>query len=455
MPLPNSVLQETFLMKSIIIKALSAIFAAALVLGVVTVGISFAFNAEGEGGTAVLPSAIQASPYASGSAPTEEVPDLEYENGEKHDIVIDGSSKPAASMGNDVVLGNVSIPLSPGSLTLMGGEADNGEDAPEVGGEVTEGPEANESTPDDSQAENSEVEMPEGMPEEVPEAEEPVVTPPVTAPSAPSANLINTLLSYNYTNGIDTFGAINGADTSALYNAIHQGSNVCSFVAIRISDGACIAYNVDRTYRCASSYKAFASLYAYKQAAAGVLDMNAGLKYTYSDYYGGSGIIKSSPVGSVYTLRQIADYSIRYSDNIAFIMLQRYLDRQGLVDYAKSLGCPNADGFEYTWPDVSALDAAIWWSEIYNFSKTSSYGAELYNVCLNATNPSIKKGLNNEHPVAHKSGSMSYYFHDCGVVESEDPYILAVYTYNPYNYSSVNQTYFSSLVQEIDKIINP
>ncbi len=437
-------------MKSFLIKAAATLFTSALLLGFIASGISSVFSAETEGKVLSLPGVMQTP---NGSVDTEPAGDAPVsDSGDKYDsidIPASGVTPPASSSQGATLMGGVVLPELPGNHTLMGENDESSEiieDTTVSESEVVE----DDSTVSESESEVEEDDSSVSDPEEEPEVQKPQVSVPYLG----SDQIINLLLSRNYTGGIDTFGNIS-ADTSALYNAIHRGSNVCGFVAIRLSDGASVAYNVNRNFRCASAFKSFVSHYAYKQAAAGALDLNAGITYTSADYYSGSGIIKSSPFGTVYTLRQVADYSIRYSDNAGFVMLQRYLNRDGLVDYAKALGCPGADGFKYTWPDMSALDAAIWWADIYDFAKNSSYGAEMYNVYLNATQPSIKKGLNDEHPVAHKSGSMSYYFHDCGVVESEDPYILVLLTYNPNNYSSNNQSYFSGVVQEIDKIINP
>lgn len=281
----------------------------------------------------------------------------------------------------------------------------------------------------------------------------------VTTPPVQVSNVASIIKSHSYSTGLNIFQSSKNdipANTAALMTAINKGYNKCSFVAIRLSDGATIAYNANGLYNCASSYKALVSLYVYKQAAAGVFNLNTTLTYTAADYYPGSGIIKSSAVGTVYTLGKLADYSIRYSDNIAYTMLQRYINKADLAAFAKKLGCPNASNFATTnWPVVTPVDAALWWAEIYNFSKTSSYGATLYNICLNATNPSINKALGGEFAVAHKSGSTSYYFHDAGVVHSEDPYIIAIYTHNPTNYTSNNQSYLAPIVREIDKLINP
>lgn len=277
-------------------------------------------------------------------------------------------------------------------------------------------------------------------------------------PLVSNSALAYTIKSHTYSTGLDIFQSSRNdisTDTTALLNAINSGSNKCSFIAVRISDGATIAYNANALYRCASSYKAFASLYAYKQVEAGVYNFNTTLTYTSADYYPGSGIIKGSAFGTLYSLKTVADYSITYSDNAAYTMLQRYIDKQQLVAYAASLGCPNYAGFTSNWPNVSAIDEALWWAEIYNYACTSTYGQQLYNVFLSATNAIIKTALYKEHSVAHKSGSMSYYYHDAGIVHSEDPYLLVVLTHNPNNYSSKNDSYFNPIVREIDKLINP
>ncbi len=272
------------------------------------------------------------------------------------------------------------------------------------------------------------------------------------------SNLAGLIKGRDYQSGINIFqgtGDKLSLDTSELEKAIKKGSSNCSFIAIRLSDGASIAYNVRKQYRCASTYKAMVSLYIYKMAEAGNLSLDETMTYQRSDYYSGSGIIKSSSVGTKYTLRQLADYSVRYSDNIAFVMLQRYIEDNKLIEFAKGLGCENYALMESDWPNITALDAALWWAEIYKFSKSSKLGSQLYGVFLNATHTIIKDALGDAHSVAHKSGSISHYFHDCGVVESEDPYILIMLSNNPRSSSTSNTSYVNPIIREIDKLINP
>ena len=427
-------------MKSIITNACFSLLIAVLVIGLIAGGVNSVFSANAEGTLSAKPSpltgfAADAATPLAGDRPEDNKDDGASGN---TDYVIEGETVPSDSPFMNIF--EVILPTPPVDVITPPVKP---EPQPQPQPDAPSDPDVDEDTDINENPGNTENGN-NGT--------------GVVPPSIDGSQLINTILNQNYGSGIQIFQSGKGdipTDTSALYNAIHSGSNVASFIAVRLSDGAIISYDVNRLYRCASSYKALTSLYVYKQAAAGAYNLNTGLTYTSADYYSGSGIIKSSAFGTVYTLKQVADYSIRYSDNAAFVMLQRYINRGSLVDFATKLGCPNAAGFEYTWPNVSALDAAVWWAEIYDFAGKSSYGQDLYNVFLNATNPSIKKALNGEYAVAHKSGSMSYYFHDAGIVHSEDPYLLVVLTHNPYNASSNNQTYFASVVQQIHKLINP
>ncbi len=425
-------------MNSIFRKAGCSILLAAIVIGTMIWGIIGLFGSGG---------ATQSDAPFPTQLPAQ--PDTYTDVMDMPDDIIDGThTEPSVDYEGD---SNAKFPFSGGDITATkpdssdhdntnNGSSENTTGAPNVGGgEIN----SDNNTGNNDNGNNADTNIGQ------------TVDPPIVQ----NSNLAAVIKSHSYSSGLDIFQSSRNdipTDTSALMAAINKGYNKCSFVAIRISDGATIAYNANGLYNCASSYKALVSLYTFKQAEAGVYNLDSLLTYTAADYYPGSGIIKTSAIGSVYTLRQVADYSIRYSDNTAYTMLQRYINKAGLADYAKQLGCPNYADFSSTnWPTVSAVDAALWWAEIYNYSQTSTYGSQLYNVFLYATHPCIKKALNNEYEVAHKSGSTSYYFHDAGVVHSDDPYIIAVYTHNPTNYTSDNQSYLAPIVREIDKLINP
>jgi beta-lactamase class A len=243
-------------------------------------------------------------------------------------------------------------------------------------------------------------------------------------------------------------------DITALMKAINSNSRCeASFIAIRVSDGASIGYNVDKDWRCMSTFKAPTALYAYKLASEGKLNLSNKMTYTSSKYYyPGSGVVRKAASGTKYTLKTLISYSILHSDNSAYIMLRDYLSANGISDMLKDMGCANYESAKDNWPTVSARDAALWWNEIYNFCREDSYGKSLYTTFVNATGNMIDKALGYEYEVAHKSGSGSGYHHDCAIVMAEEPYILVLYTRNKAGGSS-NYTYMSKIIKEINNIM--
>ncbi len=275
----------------------------------------------------------------------------------------------------------------------------------------------------------------------------------------PSGKLNSIIKNGNYgTNKITVIQSGNSKlseDTSDLLAAIKSNSRCdASFLAIRLSDGASIGYNVDKEWRCMSTFKAPTALYAYKLASDGKLNLSDKMTYTKSKYYyTGSGIIKSSASGTKYTLKNLISYSILHSDNSAYIMLRDYLSAEGISQMCKDMGCANYEAALQNWPKVSARDAALWWNEIYNFCSTDeNYGDTLYTTFVNATGNMIDRALGYKYEVAHKSGSGSGYHHDCAIVMAEEPYILVLYTRNTAGGSS-NYNYMSGIIREINEIM--
>jgi beta-lactamase class A len=301
------------------------------------------------------------------------------------------------------------------------------------------------------------------------------VTKPVTKPNTGStsnkndnvtlispANGLNSLIQNNKysADSVTVIQAKNSSkkdlseDTKALMAAIKSNSRCdAGFLAIRISDGASIGYNVDEQWRCMSTFKAPTALYAYKLAAEGKIDLSTKMTYTSSKYYyPGSGIIKKAASGTKYTLKTLISYSILHSDNSAYIMLRDYLNAEGISQMCKDMGCDTYQNAKEDWPKVTVRDAALWWNEIYNFCREESLGSSLYTTFVNATGNMIDKALGYKYEVAHKSGSGSGYHHDCAIVMAEEPYILVLYTYNSSGTSN-NYNYMSKIIQEINEIM--
>ena len=53
---------------------------------------------------------------------------------------------------------------------------------------------------------------------------------------------------------------------------------------------------------------------------------------------GGTGYLQEQPVGTQYTLAQLLEYTIRYSDNNAFLMVREAVPTDGFKQFVRTLG---------------------------------------------------------------------------------------------------------------------
>ena len=196
-----------------------------------------------------------------------------------------------------------------------------------------------------------------------------------------------------------------------------------SFYIVSLNDGMSIGYNVDKRFETASSIKAPYALYVYKEIAEG--NINPDQEFTYEEkYYNkGTGIIKKSDFGTVYTVRDLVYYSLNDSDNIAHTMLHKNFGVKGYNEMLKNLGTKQLYlTAGNPWGYTSARSAALVWQEIYNFSLKSDEGVTFLNILTNGKYNYFKEVMPSI-PSASKTGFASKDVVETGIVFDDQPYI--------------------------------
>ena len=172
--------------------------------------------------------------------------------------------------------------------------------------------------------------------------------------------------------------------TDLLYQTINSYKAYSSVYLLDLKTGASIGYNVDNIYQTASIIKAAYCLYLYKQVSLGQIDLDEQLMYTYTYFNDGTGLVKESPVGTLYTVRDLIKYTIVNSDNVAYKMLHA---RFGVIGYnamLDELGIKRLHLTAYNpWGLTDLRSMAIIWQEIYHFAKESTWGEEYLNLLSN------------------------------------------------------------------------
>lgn len=185
----------------------------------------------------------------------------------------------------------------------------------------------------------------------------------------------------------------------------------------------------NQVYVAASTIKMPLILYVYELAAQGIINLDTKLTYTTEYYAQGTGIMQGKPFGGQYTLRELSRLSMEYSDNVAWKMLLAYIGQDNLTKYEKSLGA-KATGGEKGLYITTPEDMGIYLERLITFSKEKpKYGNEvLYYMENSIFSEGIPQDLPKDAVVAHKMGALNDKFHDVGIVLSERPYIITIFT---------------------------
>lgn len=233
--------------------------------------------------------------------------------------------------------------------------------------------------------------------------------------------------SKNYTNNqisiADSDFQISNELTNEIYDTLNNYGKSNSFYIVSLEDGMSIAYNIDAKYETASSIKAPYALYIYEQIDAGNIDPNQQIVYESKYYNKGTGVIKKSDFGTVYTVRDLLYYSLNDSDNIAHTMLHKTFGVKGYNTMLTNLGTKQLYlTAGNPWGYTSARSAAIIWQEIYNFSIRSDEGITLLNILSNGKYNYFKEVMPSIAS-ASKTGFASKDVVETGIVFGDHPYI--------------------------------
>lgn len=198
------------------------------------------------------------------------------------------------------------------------------------------------------------------------------------------------------------------------------------------------AYGCDTLFKTASTAKLPYAKYLYALADSGKINLNESIIFEERHKTSGSGVMKSMATGGAFSVQTLLDYTLRYSDNIAYSMLIERFGLSGYFEYVASLGVnytTAANG--YTSCTAATMAALLFDVAHYNGANLSL----MLNAGCNASyNYQIGAELS-EYKVLQKYGAMkpgNIAYHDIAVVYAPHPYILVIYTTVDYDSATKN-----------------
>lgn len=216
---------------------------------------------------------------------------------------------------------------------------------------------------------------------------------------------------------------------SQMNNLVNNYPRDCE-VLLCAEDGRTLyTYHAKNLMYSASVIKLSYAVYACKQISQGVHSLDETMTYNSDFYTGGTGIIQYQPYGTKYTIRQLLDYSLRYSDNIAYFMLVSLFGKEGFNDMVSEWGYDISIKTGSSFTDVNAAFMRTSMMKMHSYKDDG----ECWQVCWKALSESetalIRDAVGGD--VAVKYGIYDVVYHEVSYVESDTPYILVIMTNIP------------------------
>ncbi|HUV47289.1 MAG TPA: serine hydrolase [Candidatus Bathyarchaeia archaeon] len=140
----------------------------------------------------------------------------------------------------------------------------------------------------------------------------------------------------------------------------------------------------------------------------------------------GTGSMRYDEAGTVYSYLKLVELSGKESDNTAALVLLNLLGGD-IEQHFKTLKMKNTSLEENT---TTPKEMGDYWVKLYNFELISSKSTEKVLDVLTNTQfeDRISKGVPEYIDVSHKIGNEIQVVNDCGIILSNNPYVLCVLT---------------------------
>jgi len=182
--------------------------------------------------------------------------------------------------------------------------------------------------------------------------------------------------------------------------------------------------------------------------------LNAPVTFTGAEYIPSQSYnSKQIEVGKTYTIRELLDYMIKYSDNNATFLLKKNLNVAQFKKTYDNVGLPVPNIMDVNY-SLSAEDYSVFLKVLYNAGylsiENSEYAIKLLTGC--DFKEGFLKGLPAGTPVAHKfgewgDGGVQHELHESGIIYLDgEAYILTVMT------SGKNIQDLTKTIQEITQV---
>lgn len=229
------------------------------------------------------------------------------------------------------------------------------------------------------------------------------------------------------TSGIDNDNEEISAALDDLYNVLIKKYGDAGFMYVNLESGASVEYNADVSFSAASIIKA-----PYVRAVLGSeTDLTQSYEMTEDMLNSSSELINNQPVGTSFTIEELAKAAIEKSDNTAYKMLYNYIGYDCFNQLAEGLDRDERMTDDNYWFKLTARETAVYFKDIYFFNEEHQNGALMKEFLTNSEHNDLFSDELEEYTVCEKYGFLPqddfYTLGAAAVVYTDSPYAIVLY----------------------------
>lgn len=192
------------------------------------------------------------------------------------------------------------------------------------------------------------------------------------------------------------------------------------------------------------------------KVSVGYINLNTNFTYLYQEnkVYFGASLIKTLDAMYIYennmldnSIKEKIRLAISKSNNSAHSYLIDYIGFNNIKSYALNLGGNKLNCNNY-YCDTTVTDQLTYLKHLYKIIKTNENGEELKSFFINDYGNYLS--FDYTYSNLHKYGNSNDYFHDVGIFDTDNPYIIVVLTQE----KNKDEKYVSDLIRHISNEIN-
>lgn len=212
-----------------------------------------------------------------------------------------------------------------------------------------------------------------------------------------------------------------------LYSILRRRGADAGFLYYDPQTGGSIEYNADERFASGSIIKAI-----YARSILGYdLDLDAEYEMTEELLNSPYELIDGKPVGTMFTAGELIEAALVKSDNTAYKMLYHYIGYDKFNRYSASLGLRHRMTEDNYWFRMTVRESAIYFKEIYNFTKQHVNGGLMLECMSNTEFREMFSSALPEKKVAEKYGYLPqedfFTLGNCAIISGETDYLVVMY----------------------------